>query len=435
MITADLALLGSFVVLLCAGVPIAVALGLSGAIGILLGLDIYSLATIGTNTYNGIAKYPLIAVPLFILTGMIFDRSGVAGRLVTFASCVVGPRRGGLALVAVLVCLLMGGMSGSGPADAAAVATVMIPSMAKAGYPRPFSASVIAASSSTAILIPPSIALIIYSIMVPGMDLRALFAAGLVPGLLAGLAVAIPTVILSRRHDFGAKEDPDRPPFWQSFVGAVPGLLAPAIILGGLRSGLFTPTEAAVVAVFYGLFVGVFVYRTMGWREVYEVLAESAKTSAIIMIIVSLAGIFAWAGSTLGAFDMAAKALFALSDNGYVILAIVMVVLLLAGMVLDGISIYLIFLPLLMPLMKAFAWDPTWFGVLMAMNIAIGQFTPPVAVNLMVSTQIGGVTIESSVRWVIWFVLAMIAAVILVILMPGIALWLPEALGYWVAPG
>lgn len=430
MITANVALLGSFVLLLCLGVPIAVALGLAGVVGIMSGLDVYALATIGTNTYNGIAKYPLIAVPLFILTGMIFERSGVAGKLVRFAGAMVGPRRGGLAIVAVLVCLLMGGMSGSGPADAAAVATVMIPSMAKAGYPRAFSAGVIAASASTAILIPPSIALIIYSIMVPGMDLRALFAAGLVPGLLAGLAIAVPTVWLSRRHDFGAKEDKARPPFWPSLIGAIPGLLAPGIILGGLRSGLFTPTEAAVVAVFYGLFVGVVIYRTMGWRDIYMALAESAKTSAVIMIIISLAGIFAWAGSTLGAFDMAAKALFNISDNGYVILAIVMVVLLLAGMVLDGISIYLIFLPLLIPVMKVFAWNPTWFGVLMAMNIAIGQFTPPVAVNLMVSTQIGGVTIESSVRWVIWFVLSMTLAMILVILIPGIALWLPEALGY-----
>jgi len=434
MIAANLALLASFVLLLYLGTPIAVALGLSGVVGILIGLDSYALATIGTNTFNGIAKYPLIAVPLFILTGMIFDRSGVAEKLVRFASSVVGPRRGGLAIVAVLVCLLMGGMSGSGPADAAAVATVMIPSMARAGYPRAFSASVIAASSSTAILIPPSIALIIYSIMVPGMDLRALFAAGLAPGLLAGLAIAIPTVFLSRRHGFGALEEKDRPPFWSSLWGAVPGLLAPVIILGGLRTGLFTPTEAAVVAVFYGLFVGVFVYRTMGWREIYETMAESAKTSAVILIIVSLAGIFAWAGSTLGAFDMAAKALFNLSDNGHVILAIVMAVLLLSGMVLDGISIYLIFLPLLIPLMKAYGWDPTWFGVLMAMNIAIGQFTPPVAVNLMVATQIGGVPIEASVRWVLWFVASMVLAMALVVLFPGIALWLPEALGYYIAP-
>lgn len=427
---ASCALLLSFVVLLVAGVPIAVSLGLAGVVGILAGLDTYALGTIGTNTYNGVAKYPLIAIPLFVLTGMIFERSGVAQKLVDFASALVGPRRGGLAVVAVLVCMLMGGMSGSGPADAAAVATVMIPSMAKAGYPRGFSAGVIAASASTAILIPPSIALIVYSIMVPGLDLRALFAGGVIPGLLAGLSVILPTLWLSARHGFGHLEDAQRPPLLKSFLSALPGLLAPVIILGGLRTGAFTPTEAAVVAVTYGLLVGVLIYRTLTFADVYRALVDSAQTSAVILIIMSLAGIFAWAGSTLGAFDEGAKLMFGLSDNGTVVLLLVMVVLLMAGMVLDGISIYLITLPLLIPLMERFAWDPTWFGILMAMNIAIGQFTPPVAVNLMVTAKVGGVSIEATTRWVIWFVLSMAVAIGLVIAFPAIALWLPQRLGY-----
>jgi tripartite ATP-independent transporter DctM subunit len=171
----------------------------------------------------------------------------------------------------------------------------------------------------------------------------------------------------------------------KSFIAAVPGLMAPVIILGGLRTGAFTPTEAAVVAVAYGLVVGLFVYRSRTWNDIYRAMVDSAQTSAVILIIMSLAGIFAWAGSTLGSFDLGAKLMFGLSDNGTVVLLIVMAVLLLAGMVLDGISIYLITLPLLMPLMERFAWNPTWFGILMAMNIAIGQFTPPVAVNLMVT--------------------------------------------------
>ena len=198
-------LLGSLFVFLIAGTPISVALGLSGVIAIFFGLDMDAVANMGTIAYASIAKYPLIAIPLFILTGMIFERSGVAERLVELSRAIVGPRRGGLALVAILVCLIMGGMSGSGPADAAAVATVMIPSMMKEGYPKAFSASIIAASASTAILIPPSIALIVYSIMVPGVDLRALFAAGLFPGLLAGLAIAVPAIIISRRQGFGAE--------------------------------------------------------------------------------------------------------------------------------------------------------------------------------------------------------------------------------------
>jgi tripartite ATP-independent transporter DctM subunit len=430
MITANFVLLGVFVSLLVLGTPIAVALGLAGAAAVAVGLDLNTVAMIGTNTYASVAKYPLIAIPLFVLTGMVFERSGVAGRLVTFAQAVVGPRRGGLAIVATLVCMIMGGMSGSGPADAAAVATIMIPSMMKAGYPRAFSASVIAASASTAILIPPSIALIVYSILVPGVDLRALFAAGLVPGVLAGLAVIAPTIVLSRRHDFGAAEQAERPEFWKSLRDAVPGLLAPVIILGGLRSGLFTPTEAASVAVAYGFVVGIFLYRNMTWRDTWNVLAESAETSAVIMIIISLAGLFAWAGTTLGAFDYAARSILAFSDNGLVVLVLVMAVLLVAGMILDGVSIYLITLPLLVPIAVAFHWNLTWFGVLMAMNVAIGQFTPPVAVNLMVTARIARVPIEATVPWILWLMLTMGIAMLLVILFPEIALWLPRVLEY-----
>ena len=175
----DVLMIVSFLLALLLGMPVAIALGMGGLVGIVAGLPPAMLGTFGTNTYNSVAKYPLIAIPLFILTGLIFERAGVAAALVRFAQSIIGPRHGGLTVVAVLVCLIMGGMSGSGPADAAAVAMVMLPSMQKAGYPKPFSASLIAASSSTAILIPPSIALILYSIVVPGVDLRALFAAGI----------------------------------------------------------------------------------------------------------------------------------------------------------------------------------------------------------------------------------------------------------------
>jgi C4-dicarboxylate transporter, DctM subunit len=429
-VDASLALLVAFAVLMLIGTPIAVALGIGGVVGILIGHDIVMLGTVGTNTYNAIAKYPLIAIPLFILTGMMFERSGVAQRLVEFAQACIGPRKGGLALVAVLVCLIMGGMSGSGPADAAAVATVMLPSMMKAGYPKPFSASVIAASASTAILIPPSIALIIYSVLVPGTDLRALFAAGLVPGLLLGVAIAVPTVWLSARHGFGEAGILERPAFWRSLWRALPGLMAPVIILGGLRSGLFTPTETAVVAVFYGLLVGTALYRTMGLVDVYDVLVESAKISAVLMLIISLAGLFAWAGSTLGTFRTGAETLLGISANQWIVLGVIMVLLLLAGMVLDGISIYLITLPLLIPVAQAFGWSYVWFGVVMAINIAMGQFTPPVAVNLMVTAKIAGIPLEDTFRWVGWLLLSMAVALALVIAFPEIALWLPRVLGY-----
>ncbi len=433
MLDANLALVLVFLGLLAIGTPIAVALGCGGVVGILIGLDTAALGTIGTNTWSAVAKYPLIAVPLFILTGMVFERSGVAARLVTFAEACIGPRRGGLALVAIIVCLIMGGMSGSGPADAAAVATVMVPAMKKAGYPRPFSAAVIASGASTAILIPPSIALIVYAVLVPGTDLRALFAAGMVPGLLVGLAIALPALLLSRRHDFGAGTDahPDRrPPFWASLWRAAPGLLAPVIILGGLRSGLFTPTETAVVAVAYGLLVGTLAHRSLGLPDVYRVLVESARISAVLMLIIAFAGIFAWAGATLGAFRHAAEALVALGGRPEIVLVLVMAMLLLAGMLLDGISIYLITLPLLVPIATEFGWSFVWFGVVMAITIAMGQVTPPVAVNLMVTSRVAGIAMESTFIWIGWLLLAMGVALALVIGFPELALWLPRALGY-----
>ncbi|TVM06820.1 MAG: TRAP transporter large permease subunit, partial [Halomonas sp.] len=429
--SADAWMILAFAGLLIAGVPVAFSLALSGAVGIMVGLSPDMLATMGTNTYNSIAKYPLIAIPLFILTGLIFERAGVAIRLVRFAQALIGPRHGGLALVAVLVCMMMGGMSGSGPADAAAVAMVMLPSMTKAGYPKPFSATLIAASASTAILIPPSVALILYSIVVPGVDLRALFAAGLFPGILAGLALLVPAMLVSRQRGWEGSpsstggEGVERLSIRTTFRQALPALFAPVLILGGLRSGLFTPTEAAVVAVAYGAAVGLLLTREMTLKDLWELLGEAAIISGVVMLIIALAGIFAWAGTMLGTFRHLAEWIIGLTDNGVLLLVLVMLAVLIAGMLLDAISIYLIMMPILIPVMQHFEWNPVWFGILLAMNIAIGQFTPPVAVNLMVTTEVAKIRLEQTVGWALLFVLAMAAALALVALFPGIALWLP----------
>ncbi|WP_413616013.1 TRAP transporter large permease [Halomonas cupida] len=428
--TPDLWMLVSFLALLVIGVPVSFSLGLSGAVGILAGLSPNMLATLGTNTWNSVAKYPLIAIPLFILTGLIFERAGVAARLVRFAQALIGPRHGGLAVVAVLVCMIMGGMSGSGPADAAAVAMVMLPSMTRAGYPRPFSATLIAASASTAILIPPSVALILYSIVVPGVDLRALFAAGLFPGILAGLSLLIPALLLSRHYGWEDPREVERPPLGESFRQAIPALFAPVLILGGLRSGLFTPTEAAVVAVAYGVVVGLVLTRELSWRDLWELLGEAAVVSGVVMLIIALAGIFAWAGTTLGTFRHLAEWVIGLSDNGALLLVLIMLAVLAAGMLLDAISIYLIMMPILIPVMQHFGWNPVWFGILLAMNIAIGQFTPPVAVNLMVTTEVAKIRLEQTVGWALLFVVAMASSLALVAFFPEIALWLPRVLGY-----
>lgn len=417
-----------FALLMALGAPLAVALGLSGTAVILTeGLGIMSVPT---NAYNGIAKYPLLALPVFVLAGMMFERAGVAVRIVRFASAVVGQRRGAQGIVAILVCMFLGGISGSGPADAAAVSMVMIPSMFKQGYPKEFSATLIAAAGSTAILIPPSVALIVYSVLVPQASVPALFAGGVIPGIMAGLALILPTLYFSWKNGWGQDTGEPTPRFWDSFKEAIWGLIAPVIILGGLRTGVFTPTEAAVVAAFYGFFVGVFVYRTLTLRAVYEVLVESAEISAIVLLIISLAGIFAHAGSTLGAFDAFAKLLLGFTSNEALMLTMITVMLLIAGMLLDAVSIFLVFLPILMPIVIAYGWDPVWFGIIITMNMAIGQFTPPMAVNLMVTTKIAGVTMESTVRWALWMVASMLLALVLVTAFPSLALWLPRSMGY-----
>ncbi len=428
MIDGSALLLGAFFLLLLLGVPVGVALGLSGfaVIGV-KGLGIMALPT---NIWTGIAKYPLLALPMFVLAGMIFERSGVAERLVRFASSVVGQRRGGLAVVAVLVCMILGGISGSGAADAAAVSAVMLPSMLRQNYPRPYVASLIAAAGSTAVLIPPSIPFIVYAVLVPGVSVPALFVGGIVPGILVGIALMVPAVVLARVGGFGVPDPTQpRPRFARSLIDAGWALAAPVLILGGLRTGLFTPTEAAVVAVFYGLFVGTVVYRTLGPREIYETLRDSGEISAVVLVIVALASIFAYAGSTVGAFDALARLMLSLTTSDALMKLLIMLLILVAGMLIDAISLFLVFLPILVPIARAFGWDLTWFGIVLTMNVAIGAFTPPMAVNLMVTCKVAGCSIEQTIPWVIWFVLAMLGALLLVLFLPELALALPRVLG------
>jgi tripartite ATP-independent transporter DctM subunit len=418
----------SFLVLLFGGVPIGVALGLAGALAILLADQ--SILAMPTNVYAGIAKYPLIAIPMFVLVGSVFDRTGVALRLVRFATAIVGAGRGALASVSVLVAMVIGGISGSGPATSAAVGQVVTRSMVKDGYPRPFIASTVGAAAATDILIPPSIAFIIYAVLVPGVSVPAIFMAGMFPGILAGIAIIGAVLVLSWLNDFGGKSrQEERLRVWQTFKEAFWGLMAPVVILGGMRIGAFTPTEAAVMAVFYGLFVGFVIYRSLTLRDVYEMLVEAGELSAVILIVVALASVFAWSTSTLGLVQPVATWIVGLGLGEYGTIALLMIVLIFIGMFLDGVSTFLILLPVLIPIANAFHWDLTWFGVILTMKIAIGQFTPPMAVNLMVSCRIAGVSMESTIPWVIWMILAMFVSLALVVVFPDIALWLPRVLG------
>jgi len=420
-------LFGSFFILLVLGVPIAVAIGISAVMVIwIAGLGI---TVVSPNFYSGIAKFPLLAIPLFILAGFLFERCGISERLVRFADKLVRQKEGALAIVAIGVCVFFGGISGSGPADAAAIGAILIPAMIAENYSGGFAAGLIAAGGSTAIIVPPSIALIIYG-AITNTSITTLFAAGIVPGFFAGLSLIVPAYLISKYKGYGKRRvEEDEITLWESFKQAFFGLIAPGIILGGLYGGIFTPTEAAVVAVVYGVFLGFIVYKTLTLKLFYEVLVDASVASAIVMIIVTLAGLFSWAANTLGTLDAIAKYLIKLSTTPMVALFFVNFMLFIAGMMIDAISIYYIFLPIFLPMIAKFHWNPVWFGVMMTMNLAIGQFTPPVAVNLYVTTHLASIPIEETFREVIPFVLSMLIALLFIALFPYLSLVVPKLLG------
>ena len=417
---------GLFILLLATGVPIAVALGATALF--LIWKFSLGLAAIGPTFYSNLAKFQLLAIPFFIMAGLILERVGISERLVRLASLLIGPVHGGLALVAIVCCVFFAGISGSGPADTAALGTILIPAMAARGYARPFASALIASGGSIAIIIPPSIAFIIYGV-ITNTSIPALFAGGVIPGLIAGACLAIPAYVIARRHGWRGDRYGTRAEIGAALRESVWGLLAPLIILGGIYGGVFTPTEAAVVAVFYGLFVGFVVHRSLSLRSLWGILRDTAVSSSVVMLIVGFAGLYAWAGSTMGVIDRITRALLGLSENPWVVLWAINLLVFLGGYILDAISIYYIFVPIIIPIMATFGWNPVWIGVMLTINVAIGQITPPVAVNLYVAANIARLSFEEISRAVWPFVLAMLVALAIVTQWPALSTVLPALFG------
>lgn len=415
-------LFGIFIAALILSVPVATSLAVTACF--LTWYFDLGIRGISPNFYAGIAKFQLLAIPFFILAGLIMERCGISQRLVHLISLIVGPIPGGLAIVTVVVGLIFAGISGSGPADTAALGTILIAAMAARGYAKDFTAALIASAGSLAIIVPPSIAFIIYGV-ITGTSISALFAAGVIPGIITGLFLIIPCFLISWKKGWKGERWGTPAEIWKAFREAVWGLAAPFIILGGMYGGVFTPTEAAVVAVFYGLFVGMVIHRELHLRDLYNLLRDAVLSSAVIMIIVAFAGLFSWTGSTLGVMDKFSGYLLTVSQDPWVVLFMINIILFVAGMLMDAISIYYIFLPILIPIIKLFNWDPVWFGVVMTVNLAIGQLTPPVAVNLYVVCNLANISLEEVSKAIVPFILVMLLALGIIIYFPLLSTFLP----------
>ncbi|MGA1867649.1 MAG: TRAP transporter large permease [bacterium] len=412
-----------FLVLLILNVPIAICLGLSGIVMIVISkLGIQVLPTI---LFASIAKPSLVAIPFFILAGIIFYRIGIAEKLIRLIQLLVGPIPGGLAIVSVLSALVLGANTGSGPAETAALGSVLIPGLTDAGYPKDFVTALIAASSGLAIIIPPSIGFIIYG-AITGTSISKLFIAGILPGLIIGASLIGMIFYVSARRGYGGDPFGSPQEVWYALKDAMWALLAPVIILGGIYWGIFTPTEAAAVAVVYGFFVGAVIYRTLTLRMLYRILREAAVTNAVVMLLVALAGLFGWANVTLGIIEKVSLFLITTITNGPLLLFMIAVGLLVAGTVMDPVTLYFITLPILMPVVARMQWDPIWFGVVVTVALAIGQVTPPVAVNLYVACQIADLSIEEVSVEAFRFAFAAFLGLLIILYFPILSIWLPS---------
>ena len=406
-------------------IPIAVALG--GASFIVAWNWGLGFPMVSYNFFAGIAKFQLLAIPFFILAGVIMEKAGIAERIITFIKEVVGDVTGGLAIATVAVATFWGAVSGSGPATVAAIGLILIPGMVQGGYDKPFATAVVSVSSGLAIVIPPSIAFIVYGDLAQ-VSVGALFAAGVIPGILVALCIAVAVYLHSRKKGYRGEPRGGMADLWRAFKDALWALFTPVVILGGIYGGVFTPTEAAAVAVFYGLFVGIFVYHTITFRVLYEILSSTVVGTAVVMIVVTCAGLYSWVGAAVGLIDKAAGVLLSISADPRIVLLMINIILLIAGMLLDAISIFYVFLPILLPIMAHFGWNPIWFGVMMTVNLAIGQVTPPVAVNLYVGANISGLTMEQIAKPAIPLIIAAVIALVFITVFPGITTFLPTLL-------
>ncbi len=417
-------LLGSFAFLIVIGVPVAYSLGISAIVGALW-MDI-PIDAIMIQIAAGVNKFSLLAIPFFVLAGAIMAEGGMSRRLVAFASVLVGFIRGGLSLVNILASTFFGAISGSSVADTASIGSVLIPEMEKKGYPREFATAVTVSGSVQAILIPPSHNAVLYSLATGGsVSISALFIAGVLPGLLLGFTLILLCLYIAKKRNFPKGDPIPMKEALRLSAEALWGLMTMVIILGGILSGIFTATESAAIAVVWAFFVTMFIYRDYKWSDLPKLVHRVVKTVSIVMILIGFAAAFGYILTLMQVPQQITEGLAALSDNKYVILFAINILLLALGTLMDMAPLILILTPMLMPIVKTMGIDPVHFGMIMMVNLSIGLLTPPVGALLFVGSAVGKVSIEKLVRALFPFFGVLLFVLTMVTYVPALSLWLP----------
>ncbi len=418
----EIILFGSLALMVFINIPIAISLGLASIFTLIYVGD--PLGVVPAMMQATVQKFTLLTIPLFILAGAFMDCGGISKRLIKLANCFFGGIKGGMGMVAVIAAMFFAAISGSGTATVAAIGSILIPAMIKEGYDSGFSSGLSAISGSLGTVIPPSITFIIYG-MITGESIGDLFFAGIVPGILFGSILCIYTYFIAKKHNWGGngKMAAGRE-IWKAFVDALWGLFSPIIVLGGIYSGLLTPTESAAVAVIYSFIVGTFVYREIKLDNFLKALFSTAKTTGIILLIIMNAGIFSWVLTEQGIAARLTEFALSLTQDKIVMLLIINVVFMFAGCVMDNTSALFILVPIVMPIAKALGIDMIHLGVVLVLNLSIGQVTPPVGPNLYVAADIAKVKFEKIMHGVTPLLLVSMVALLLVTFIPWLSLCL-----------
>ncbi|MDW7661917.1 MAG: TRAP transporter large permease [Bacillota bacterium] len=419
-------LFGLLAVFLIMGVPIAVALGIASLWSI-LSYTTVSAVIAPQVMFSAVDSFPLMAIPFFLLAGNVMSRGGISRRLINLASALVGTVTGGLAHVSIFASMFFAAISGSSPATTAAIGTIMVPEMEKKGYAKDFSAAVVAAAGTVGVIIPPSIPMILYAVLA-GVSVGRLFLAGFGPGILMGLTMMAIAYFVSKKKGYAGSEKVTFSEGMRAFKESFFALLMPIIILGGIYGGIFTPTEAAAVAVVYGVLVGLFVYRELKFNEIPEILYTSAVGSAVIMLLIATANLFGWFLVREMIPQGIARAMLSLTENPYIILFIINILLLILGTFINTTAAVILVTPILLPILYQVGIDPLFMGVVMVVNLAVGMITPPVGLCLFVACNIAKIQLDALTKAIMPFLIALIILIFVITYIPIISMGLPNLL-------